>query len=208
MSSSVAPLRVLGVDPGSRKAGWGLVDVDLPTRKISHVDNGVLFLTEGAPLPARLVDLSRGLHQVVERFRPNIAAVEDIFLQKSVRSALVLGQARGAVLATLGLCRVPVFHHTASQVKSRVAGRGQASKEQVAHLVCLTLGLREHPFEDAADALAVALCQAFEQLALGQAASPATEGASSPGQRRPSPPRGTKGRRAGLAALARAQGKI
>lgn len=190
-------LRVLGVDPGSRKAGWGVVDVEAGSKKLHHVDNGVIFLKEGEPLTDRLVALSRALHGVIESFRPDVAAVEDVFVQKGARSALILGQARGAALATLGLCQVLVVSHTTSQVKARVTGRGRATKEQVAEMVCVALGLKEHPFEDAADALAVALCHALDRTA--GVVVPAA-----PVKRRA----GTRGRREGLAALARAQGKL
>lgn len=196
------PLRVLGVDPGSLKAGWGVVDVDMGTRKLTHVDNGVLFFDEKAELPERMVALSRGLHRVLESFRPDIASVEDVFVNRGARSALILGQARGAVLATVGLCGVRVVSHSTSRVKARVAGSGRASKEQVAEMVTRLLSLPEHPFEDAADALALALCQGLESLAsTSLPAAFAVEKA----RKRSS---GGKGRRAGLAALARAQGKL
>lgn len=190
-------LRVLGIDPGSRKAGWGILDVELRSKKIHHVDNGVIFLDEKASLTDRLVALSRGLHQIIEAHRPHVAAVEDVFVQKGARSALILGQARGAALATLGLCGVPVASHTTSQVKARVTGRGRAGKEQVAEMVCVALRLPEHPFEDAADALAVALCHALDRT-VGVAMPPP------PVKRRATSQR----RRDGLAALARAQGKL
>lgn len=197
MSPTPNRVRIIGVDPGSRKAGWGIVDVDYGTRKFKHVDNGVIFLDGRAELPDRLVELSQGLHRVIEEFRPAIAAVEDVFVQKGARSALVLGQARGACLATLGLCQVQVRSHTSSQVKLRVTSRGRATKEQVAHMVSLTLGLAEHPFEDAADALAVALCHAIELTSV-----------MSPPKLASKRKQTKKGRRAGLEALARAQGKI
>lgn len=197
MSKKPNRVRIVGIDPGSRKAGWGIIDVDLISRKFEHVDNGVIFLDTDAELPDRLVELSEGLHRVLEKFRPALAAVEDVFVQKSARSALILGQARGACLATLGLCHVKVHSHTPSQVKLRVTSRGRATKEQVAHMVSLTLGLAEHPFEDAADALAVALCHGIE---LTSVMAPV----KLPSQRKQS----AKGARASLEALARAQGKI
>lgn len=195
-------LRVLGVDPGSLKAGWGVIDVDLPTRAITHVDNGVLFFDERAELTDRMVALSRGLHLVLERFRPDVAAVEDVFVNRGARSALILGQARGVVLATVGLCGVSVVSHATSRVKARVAGSGRASKEQVADMVTRLLSLKEHPFEDAADALALALCHGFERFA-GTSLTGALATAKKPRARSTS-----KGRRAGFAALARAQGKL
>lgn len=197
MSKEPSRVRIIGVDPGSRKAGWGIIDVDLSSRKFKHVDNGVIFLDTGAELAERLVELSEGFHRVIEKYRPSVAAVEDVFVQKSARSALVLGQARGACLATLGLCHVQVRSHTPSQVKLRVTSRGRATKEQVAHMVCLTLGLAEHPFEDAADALAVALCHGVEMTSV-------MAPTNLPSRKKQS----VKGRRAGLEALARAQGKI
>lgn len=189
-------VRILGIDPGSQKTGWGIVEFGGRDKAVRHVDNGVFMLSKGVDLSERLRELSVGLSEIVERYRPHQAAVEDVFVNKGARSALVLGQARGAALATLGLCRVPVSTFASTQVKSRVTGRGRASKLQVANMVCVLLGLAEHPFEDAADALAIALCQA---MAL----------------RCPVPdvPRALKkkargGIRGGFAELARAQGKI
>lgn len=196
MTELTRRMRIIGIDPGSRKSGWGVIDIDVAARRFLHVDNGVLFLDGNRELSERLVQLSEGLHRVIEKFRPDVAAVEDVFVQKSARSALVLGQARGACLATLGLCRVPVTSHTSTQVKMRVTSRGRATKEQVAHMVCVTFGLAEHPFEDAADALAVALCHGLERTSYVQSTTSPNRT-----QRR-------TGGRAGLEALARAQGKI
>ncbi len=155
-----------------------------------------------APLTDRLVDLSRRLHQVVESYRPDVSAVEEVYVDKGVRSALILGQARGAVLATLGLCGLVVEGHTATQVKQRVTGRGRASKAQANEMVCQVLGLPEAPFEDAADALAVAICQGMNALApsaYSLAVSAAAKAPVSTSKRRG---------RAGLEDLARAQGKL
>jgi crossover junction endodeoxyribonuclease RuvC len=200
VSESPNLLRVIGVDPGSLKAGWGVVDIDTVRRRIEHVDNGVIFLDGKAELPDRMVQLSRRLHEVVEPFRPAAAAVEDVFVNRGARSALILGQARGVVLATLGLCGVPVASHTTSQVKSRVTGHGRATKLQVAEMVSRLLGLKEHPFEDAADALAVAICHGLDgepALAKGSLKVPTS-----------APRGGGRSKRAGLEALARAQGKL
>jgi len=164
-------VRVLGIDPGSRKTGWGVVDVEAGARAVRHVDNGVLRLREDDELAARLVELSQRLRAIVVEFRPDVAAVEDVFVQKGARSALVLGQARGAALATLGLSGVAVQSHSTSQVKQRVTGKGRASKEQVSQMVRALLGLPDPPFEDAADALAVALCHAYGASTLAVAAA-------------------------------------
>ena len=191
---SMAKQRVLGIDPGSRKTGWGVVDV--AGNVMTHVDNGVLILDDDKDLTIRLVDLAHRLNDVITTYRPDRAAVEDVFVQKSARSALILGQARGAALTTLGLRGLAVASFPTSVVKQRVSGRGGAGKEQVAAMVTALLGLPEHPFEDAADALAVALCACLESpWPTAAAALPPRKG---PRQR---------GRDA-LAALARAQGKI
>src|SRR5688500_4850650 len=152
---SVVAVRILGIDPGSHKTGWGIVDVE--GTRIVHVDNGVLFLDDSRDLAVRLVDLCHRLNDVVVRYRPDSAAVEDVFVQRGARSALILGQARGAALAVLGLQGLTVRSIPTSQVKARVAGRGRAEKGQVAEMVRVLLGLKEVPFEDAADALAVAI---------------------------------------------------
>lgn len=185
-------MRVLGVDPGSHKTGWGIVDV--VRARVVHVDNGVLFLDSDSDLTVRLVDLCHRLKDVVLRYSPARAAVEDVFVQRGARSALILGQARGAALATLGLCGLPVRSLSTSHVKLHVAGRGRADKSQVAEMVRVQLGLKEVPFEDAADALAVAIAAA--DLGMAHVAAPL-------------PTKRVSGRaRDGLAALARAQGKV
>lgn len=185
-------MRLLGVDPGSHKTGWGVLDVE--HGRLVHVDNGVLFLDDDKDLAIRLVDLCHRLNDVVLRYRPDAAAVEDVFVQKGARSALILGQARGAALATLGLAGLRVTSIPTSLVKLRVVGRGRADKGQVAEMVRALLGLPEVPFEDAADALAVAISVAG--------------GAQSPFASAPQKTRKRGAGRDGLLALAKAQGKL
>jgi crossover junction endodeoxyribonuclease RuvC len=169
-------VRILGVDPGSRKTGWGVVDVS--GSRVVHVDNGVLMLDDDRDLTVRLVDLAHRLNDVVTTYAPDRAAVEDVFVQKGARSALILGQARGAVLTTLGLRGLKVTPYSTSMVKQRVTGGGRADKLQVAAMVTALLGLPEHPYEDAADALAIALCAALDsplQIRAGATALPTTK---------------------------------
>jgi crossover junction endodeoxyribonuclease RuvC len=192
-------MRILGVDPGSHKTGWGIVERSTSGgrgTRVVHVDNGVLFLDDSTDLTVRLVDLCHRLNDVVLRYRPDAAAVEDIFVQKGARSALVLGQARGAALATLGLAGLSVRSFSTSLVKARVTGRGRAEKAQVAEMVRVQLGLQEVPFEDAADALAVALSAAFDDGPFSAAAAAVTKRSA-----------GNTGR-AALRELARKQGKV
>jgi crossover junction endodeoxyribonuclease RuvC len=193
-------MRVLGVDPGSRKTGWGIVDVD--GNRVVHVDNGVLFLDDDRDLTVRLVDLAHRLNDVITTYAPERAAVEDVFVQRGARSALVLGQARGCALTTLGLRGLPVTSYSTSMVKQRVTGGGRAGKEQVAAMVSTLLGLPAWPFEDAADALAVALCAALDTpLPTRTAASALTSST-----KKTKAPR-SRGRDA-LLELARRQGKV
>ena len=191
-------MRILGIDPGSRFTGFGIIEVD--GSHVLSIHQGVIKAGSGE-FPERLGIIFRGISDVIDEFRPDEVAVETVFLSKNASSALKLGQARGAVLATLGLCGVPVASHTTSQVKSRVAGHGRAGKEQVAEMVTVLLGLKEHPFEDAADALAVALCHGldFAPGAPSTPPQPARAGRTK---------RGSSSRRKGLEALARAQGKL
>lgn len=155
---------IMGIDPGSQKTGWGVVRLCFQERKVTHIDNGVIMLDADRPLVERLVDLSVELSRLVKKYRPNEAAVEDVFLAKSAKSALVLGQARGAVLSSIGLCGVYLVSYPSTRVKSLVTGQGKADKSQVALWVCQHLSLPETPFEDASDALAVGLAHATTLL--------------------------------------------
>ncbi len=194
-------VRILGVDPGSRKTGWGVIDV-LGSRVV-HVDNGVLMLDDDRDLTIRLVDLAHRLNDVVTTYAPDRAAVEDVFVQKGARSALILGQARGAVLTTLGLRGLKVTPYSTSMVKQRVTGGGRADKLQVAAMVTALLGLPEHPFEDAADALAIALCAALDSPVQVRSGPGATSLATTMATTKKPKTRG----RDALLALAVAQGK-
>ncbi|HKK53564.1 MAG TPA: crossover junction endodeoxyribonuclease RuvC [Myxococcota bacterium] len=152
-------MRVLGVDPGSTATGFGLVERSGGT--IRHLRHGVLRTPKGADLPERLHFLHAELQSVLLEERPDMAVVERVFLASNARSALVLGQARGALLASLGEARVPVSELAARQVKKAVTGTGAADKSQMQGMVARLLGLERPPATDAADALALAL--AFAQ---------------------------------------------
>ncbi|MSP17718.1 MAG: crossover junction endodeoxyribonuclease RuvC [Myxococcales bacterium] len=155
-------LRILGIDPGSRVTGYALISCTggrgAPT--LRYVECGVLVTDAADPPERRLAEISRGVREVIEEFTPDVAAVEDIFYCKNVRSALVLAQARGAALVACGLAGVPVHAYAPAQVKRAVTGNGRAGKPQVAQLVAVLLGLRRMPRSDASDALAVAITHA------------------------------------------------
>ncbi len=147
--------RIIGIDPGSRITGYGIIDVR--GAEFDFVSCGVVKSTPTRKFPERLKELYDGVDSIVKEHKPRFAAVEDIFFAKNPQSALKLGQARGAIIMALMTNHLPVDDFTAKQVKQAVAGYGQASKAQVQHMVRVLLGLTSSPSEDAADALAVAI---------------------------------------------------
>lgn len=149
-------VRVLGVDPGSRLTGYGVVERD--GSRLRHIDNGVVVLDAKAPLETRLVVLHRELTALVTRHRPDVAAFERVFFAKNAQSALVLGHARGVALLVAAAYGVPVFEYAPAEVKRSISTSGRADKHQVQQMVRLILGLPEVAQEDASDALAVAIC--------------------------------------------------
>ena len=160
---------ILGVDCGSRVTGYGLIESI--GRDAKAVDYGSIRLPERLELPERLCMVAGGLRQVLDRFSPDEAAVEDVFTQKNVRSALVLAHVRGAALLSLAEAGVPVASYSPATVKNSVVGHGSANKEQVRQMVGVLLGVREtiDPL-DVSDALAVALCHANRRGAAGMGA--------------------------------------
>ncbi|MFQ5745419.1 MAG: crossover junction endodeoxyribonuclease RuvC [Acidobacteriota bacterium] len=153
--SAPRPVRILGVDPGSRATGYAILDAVADVADV--VDHGVLRLPSKAPLTERLRTLHDRIVQLVRHHDPDEVVLEEAFAAANVRSALVLGQVRGVVVVAVGSVR-PVFEYSARTVKKAVAGYGQADKQQVAQMVTRLLRLPEVPPQDAADALALAIC--------------------------------------------------
>lgn len=179
---AAGPTRVLGVDPGSHKLGWGVVE--RAGNRYSHLGSGTL-VGRGNGFVARMCTIVAGLEDVLARFAPASCAVETAFTGKNMHSALVLGQSRGAVLVTLGRAGLTAVEYTPGQIKLATTGRGQAEKEQVQSMVRLLLRLGEQPLGlDASDALACALCHA--QLATWRAPTPPAPQPRST-RRRPAP---------------------
>ena len=147
-------MRILGIDPGSRFTGYGVVDAVGADAEV--VEQGVVKLPPKQPLPERLCLLDARLREIVDEHRPDEVVVEEVFAAVNVKSALVLGQVRGVVLVAAG-SHCPVFEYSARTVKKAVAGYGQADKNQIAQMVTTLLKLPEAPPQDAADALALAL---------------------------------------------------
>ena len=151
-------MRVLGLDPGLRHTGWGVIDV--AGNRLSHVADGVVHAPTDLPLAERLVALFRQLNLVLERFRPDEAAVEESFVNKNAASTLKLGVARGVVLLAPAERGVPVAEYSANLIKKSVVGAGHAEKAQVQMMVRRLLPGCAIVEPDAADALAVAICHA------------------------------------------------
>jgi crossover junction endodeoxyribonuclease RuvC len=150
-------LRILGIDPGLRLTGFGLIEQ--AGQRLSYVASGVIKSGEGE-LPARLGVLFAGLTELIETHRPDVCAVEIVFVNVNPQSTLLLGQARGAAISAAVSRKLPVREYTALQVKQAVVGHGKAAKEQVQEMVKRLLNLPAAPQADAADALACAICHA------------------------------------------------
>jgi crossover junction endodeoxyribonuclease RuvC len=151
----VSTVRILGIDPGSRVCGYGVVDAH--AGELAYVECGVLTAPEGRPMEERLGEIARGLREVIGELSPQIVAVEDVFSHQNPRSALALAQARGMALAVVGLCGLGVASYAPALVKKAVSGSGRADKTQIARMVQALIGLRSLPRADATDALAVAI---------------------------------------------------
>lgn len=153
---------ILGIDPGLQKTGYGVIRCE--GNSLSFVACGVLKTTTADALPVRLAALNRQLNEVITRYQPQDAAIEETFVNAGVQSALKLGQARGALMLTLSLAGLNVGEYAATQVKKSIVGAGRAEKEQVSHMVQLLLpGCGKHGL-DAMDALAIAICHAHHRL--------------------------------------------
>ena len=175
-------MRILGIDPGSSATGFGVVE--RRGGDVVHVAHGVIRMRAGG-LSQRLDELHRAVRAVLEQHRPDAAAVEQVFVAASPRSALVLGQARGAVLAAVGGAGLPVSEYSAAQIKQAVTGDGRAPKRQVQTMVRRLLGLERLPAADAADGLAAAVChaQSFKLAALGAVGASRRRGRRGPALR-------------------------
>jgi len=149
-------MRILGLDPGSIATGYGLVE--RRGTRVVHITHGTLRPPRGLALPERLAFLYREIARMLDEHRPELAAIERIFAGRSVRAALVLGQARGVALAAIAATGIPISEVSPQQVKLAVTGSGAAEKTQVQGMVRRLLALAAAPPRDAADALAAALC--------------------------------------------------
>jgi len=151
-------LRILGVDPGLRCTGFGVIEQS--GVRLNYIASGVIRSNANEEMPLRLQGLFRGLQEVAAKYQPQLAAVEMVFLNNNPQSTLSLGQARGTIICSLAEAGIPITEYTALQVKQAVVGQGKAAKQQVQRMVQRLLQLSAEPGVDAADALACAICHA------------------------------------------------
>ncbi len=151
---------ILGIDPGSRVTGFGLIQMN--GNQYHYADAGCIRVGDGE-IGARLFQIHEKLCGIIEQYRPEEMVIEQIFTKINHQAALKLGQARGVALLTAAKYSIPIFEYTARHVKKSVVGYGAANKDQVQHMVRAILKLTQTPAEDAADALAIAICHAHSR---------------------------------------------
>ena len=165
-------MRILGIDPGLRVTGYGVIERHGPG--LTYIASGTIRIPAGGELPERLKTILDGMAEVIATYQPDSAVIEQVFVNANPQSTLLLGQARGAAICALVLARLPVAEYTALQIKQAVAGHGKAQKSAVQEMVRRLLKLSGTPGSDSADALAAAIChtnQLGAQAALGGRAS-------------------------------------
>ena len=156
-------MRILGIDPGLERTGYGVIDVPAGAAPPRLIEAGVIRTRPGNPLPARLAEIHAGLGGVFADFRPDTMAVEELYSHyRHPRTAILMGHARGIALVAAAQAGVAVVSYSATNVKKSLLGSGHASKEQVQRMVQSLFALKDVPHPpDVADALAVALCHAY-----------------------------------------------
>ena len=151
-------MRILGIDPGLRHSGWGVIEAS--GNRLRHIANGAVNSDADRPMQDRLLQLCEGINQVIQEFDPNEAAIEETFVSVNAASTLKLGQARGAILLAPARAGLPVAEYAANLIKKSVTGTGHAGKAQIEMMVRTLFPGCELHGPDAADALAVAVCHA------------------------------------------------
>lgn len=147
---------ILGIDPGSRITGYGVIDAE--GSKLNYIDSGCIKTESAQNLSEKLDLIFRGIQQVIQMHSPQQVGIEQVFMARNADSALKLGQARGAAMVACTYNQIPVYEYSARQVKQSVVGTGAADKKQVQMMVCHLLSLSKTPQADAADALGIAIC--------------------------------------------------
>jgi len=163
-------VRILGIDPGSRQTGYGIIDSD--GRQSAHVDSGCIYV-KGDDFAERLGYIFQQVSEIIVEYQPVELSIEQVFVNKNVDSALKLGQARGAAICAAVNAGLKVSEYTPKAVKSAVVGTGNATKEQVQHMMSMLLQLEKGLQADQADALGIALCHAHNRNLAGKIPLPA-----------------------------------
>jgi crossover junction endodeoxyribonuclease RuvC len=166
---NIGPIRILGIDPGLRNTGWGLIEAT--GTRLSYIGCGSIHTDAATSLAERLALIHRSIARLIDDERPAEAAVEETFVNRDPQSTLKLGQARGAALAVLALMELPVAEYAANLIKKTVVGVGHAEKAQVQMMVKMLLPASQAKSPDAADALAVAICHAQHRTARARGAA-------------------------------------
>jgi crossover junction endodeoxyribonuclease RuvC len=169
VTASVTRVRILGIDPGLRITGFGVIDKTGNT--LSYVTSGCIKTAATGELAERLKTILDGLGEIIAEARPDQVAIEKVFVNSNPQSTLLLGQARGTAICAAVLHALVVSEYTALQIKQAVVGNGHAAKEQVQDMVKRLLGIAGEPSADAADALACAICHAHGGQGLGKLAT-------------------------------------
>jgi len=164
MLNDKSMIRIIGIDPGSRMTGYGIIDSDGVQSR--HVDSGCIYV-KGDDLPERLGDIFKQVSEIITQWQPTEMSIERVFVNKNVDSALKLGQARGAAICAGVQQSLKVSEYAPKEIKSAVVGTGNAAKEQVQHMMSMLLKLEKGLQSDQADALAVALCHAHQRKMTG-----------------------------------------
>ena len=151
-------MRILGIDPGYAIVGWAILEIEGQTQ-IDLIEYGAITTKQGVPMSERLNEVFQDLGEIITEYKPDYAGVEKVMLHKNVKTATKVGEATGVILLALERALVPIYEVTPLQVKNAVAGYGKANKDEVQRAVKLLCGLEEVPKpDDAADAIAVAIC--------------------------------------------------
>lgn len=158
-------MRILGIDPGVATVGFGVIDSERGTQKM--IQYGAITTSAGLPLATRLVQIAQDLEQLITQFQPDEIAIEELFFSKNITTGIAVAHARGVILYTAERLRVPVYEYTPMQVKQAVVGYGLAEKQQIMDMTRRLLKLKAIPRpDDAADALAIAICHARSATSL------------------------------------------
>ncbi len=154
----MGPVRIIGIDPGLRHTGWGIIEAD--GTRLSYVADGAVHSVNEDDLATRLLQIHQQVLAVLNEFKPDEAAIEETFVNKDARATLKLGQARGVVMLAPVLLKIPVAEYAPNVIKKTVVGTGHAEKDQVKHMVKILLPRAQLNTADSIDALAIAICHA------------------------------------------------